>query len=417
MHWRLQLLSIPSAERDLRSHPVNREARLVSSNKDRTIEKLLRQQAALATFGSFAFKETNLLAILTEAARICAASLEVPFCKICRYRSAENDLLIEAGCGWDAGVVGRVVSQADETSPQGRAYVTREPVIIRDIRDANNLALPDFYQQHGIISTVDVVIATPDGAPYGILEIDSPILHQYDEHDINFLTGFANVLAEAVATTRRNKAMQVLLDQQKLLAEELQHRVRNNLQMVSAMLYSYSRTGIDDKAREEVSSISNRVITLAQIYDSLLGIGLSETIDLKNYLQQLCTFLPGLQDDRTWKVELLCRAESLMLPLSSVTVLGMIVAELVTNSYRHAFPTMHGTITLSLIRSGTRSAILSIQDNGVGFVTTGTTTRRGIGLVRKLMEQMSGTVQVHSDHGTHWTLAFPVEDNIPLLAA
>jgi two-component sensor histidine kinase len=389
---------------------------VVSTDSDRTIEKLRRQQAALAKFGSFAFKETNLLAILTEAARICAASLEVPFCKICRYRAAENDLLIEAGCGWDAGVVGRVVSQADETSPQGRAYVTREPVIIRDVREANNLDLPDFYQQHGIISTVDVIIATLDGAPYGILEIDSPKLHQYDEHDIDFLTGFANVLAEAVATARRNSAMQVLLDQQKLLAEELQHRVRNNLQMVSGMLYNYSRTGIDDKAREEVGSISNRVMTLAQIYDSLLGIGLSETIDLKNYLQQLCTFLPGLQDDRTCKVDLLCNAESLMLPLSSVTVLGMIVAELVTNSYRHAFPNMNGTITLSLIRSDTGEATLAIQDNGVGFMTSGTTTRRGIGLVRKLIEQMSGSVQVHSDQGTRWTLAFPVEENLPLVA-
>jgi two-component sensor histidine kinase len=390
---------------------------MVSDVNDRTIEKLLRQQAALASFGSFAFKETSLQAILTEAARICAASLEVPFCKICRYRGEENDLLIKAGCGWHLGVVGRVVSQADETSPQGRAYVTREPVIIRDIRDANNLVLPDFYQQHGIVSTVDVIIATLEGLPYGILEIDSPTLHQYDQHDINFLTGFANVLAEAVATARRNEAMQILLDRQKLLAEELQHRVRNNLQMVSAMLHNYARTGIDDKAREEVNSISNRVMTLAQIYDSLLGVGLSEEIDLKFYLQQLCSFLPGLQDDRNWKVELSCQAESLMLPLNQITVLGMIVAELVTNSYRHAFPNMAGAITLSLACSISGEAILSVQDDGVGFDTTGTTTRRGIGLVRKLIEQMGGTVQVHSDRGTHWTLAFPVGPGLPSLAA
>ena len=386
---------------------------MTATSSDRTIEKLLRQQAALAAFGSFAFKQTDLPLILAEAARICAASLEAPFCKICRYRAEENDLLIEAGFGWNIGVVGRVVSQADETSPQGRAYVTREPVIIRDIRDANNLALPDFYPQHGIVSTVDVVIATVDGAPYGILEIDSEILHQYDEHDINFLTGFANVLAEAVATSRRNQALQTMVDQQKLLAEELQHRVRNNLQMVSATLYSYSRTGIDEKAREEVGSISNRVMTLAQIYDSLLGVGLSETIDLKSYLQELCSFLPGLQDDRKWKVELTCRAESLPLPLNHVTVLGMIVAELVTNSYRHAFPNIAGTISLNLARAMGGQAILSIRDNGVGFVTTGTTTRRGIGLVRKLIDQMGGTVKVHSDHGTYWTLTFPVSDALP----
>jgi two-component sensor histidine kinase len=403
------------AERGLCSRSFREELCILSSSADRTIERLLRQQAALAAFGSFAFKETNLQVILSEAARICAASLEVPFCKICRYRPVENDLLIEAGCGWDTGVVGRVISQADETSPQGRAYITREPVIIRDVRDANNLHLPDFYQDHGIVSTVDVVIATLDGAPYGILEIDSPTLHQYDQHDINFLTGFANVLAEAVSTTRRNKAMQILLDQQKLLAEELQHRVRNNLQMLSAMLYSYARTGIDDKAREEIGSISNRVMTLAQIYDSLLGIGLSETIDLKIYLQQLCSVLPGLQDDQIWKAELLCHAESLMLPLSSVTALGMIVAELVTNAYRHAFPNMEGIITLTLVRDGDARAILSIHDNGTGFNTTGATNRRGIGLVHRLIEQMGGTMHVHADHGTCWTVGFPTGGD--LLAA
>lgn len=376
---------------------------------DRTVEKLLRQQAALARFGSFAFKETSLLAILTEAARICAASLEVPFCKVCRYRPAENDLLIEAGCGWEAGVVGRVVSQADETSPQGRAYVTREPVIIRDVRDANNLALPDFYPQHGIISTVDVVIATETGAPYGVLEIDSPTLHQYDQHDINFLSGFANVLAEAVARARKNEAMSVLLLQQELLAEELQHRVRNNLQMVSGMLGSYARTVPDDTARQGVNSISRHVMTLAQIYDSLLGIGLSETVDLSTYLHQLCASLPGLQDERSGKVDLECHAESIMLPLNNVTVLGMVVAELVTNSYRHAFPQQDGTITVTLVRlnDGDR-ATLTIQDNGVGFVVGGQNSRRGLGLVKRLIEPMGGTLDAQMATGTLWTLTFPV---------
>jgi two-component sensor histidine kinase len=383
---------------------------VVSGKLDRTVEKLLRQQAALAAFGSFAFKETDLQKILMEAARICAACLEVPFCKVCRYRAVESDLLVEAGCGWGLGVVGQVISQADETSPQGRAYVSREPVIIRDVRDANNLALPAFYTDHGIVSTVDVVIATIDGAPYGVLEIDSPTLHQYDEHDINFLTGFANVLAEAVATARRNKVLQTLLEQQKLLAEELQHRVRNNLQMVSAMLYSYARTGIDDKAKQEVGSISNRVMTLAQIYDSLLGVGLSEVIDLREYLQKLCIALPGMQDDRTRKVGLVCHAESVMLPLNYVTMLGMIVAELVTNAYRHAFPTADGMITLRLTRAaGGAAAVLTIQDDGVGFVAAGETSRRGVGLVRKLIEQMGGTMDVQSVPGTVWRLTFPVD--------
>jgi two-component sensor histidine kinase len=382
---------------------------LVDVDTDQTVEKLRRQQAALAKFGRFAFNETDLLTILTEAARICAASLDVPFCKVCRYRAAQNDLLIEAGCGWDLGVVGRVVSRADETSPQGRAYVTGEPVIIRDVRDANNLALPDFYPQHGIISTVDVIISALDGTSYGVLEIDSPTLHQYDQHDINFLTGFANVLAEAVASAQKNKEMQALLERQKLLASELQHRVRNNLHLVSGMLDTYARSALDDVSRQGIGSISRHVVTLTHIYDSLLGIGLTSSIDLSKYLQELCSSLPKLQDGQIRNVALECQAEPIMLPLDSVTTLGMAVAELVTNSYRHAFPDdREGTIVVTLARAGAGHAILMIQDDGVGFDTTAATSRRGLGLVQQLVEQISGTAAARSEVGTLWTLIFPV---------
>ena len=160
------------------------------------------------------------------------------------------------------------------------------------------MALPDFYPQHGIISTVDVVITALNGASYGVLEIDSPTLHQYDQHDIDFLTGFANVLAEAVASAQKNKAMQALLERQKLLASELQHRVRNNLHMVGGMLSTYARSASDDASRQGIGSISRHVVTLTHIYDSLLGIGLSSTIDLSKYLQELCSSLPKLQDGR-----------------------------------------------------------------------------------------------------------------------
>src|SRR5476649_1428933 len=97
------------------------------------IERLRRQQGALADFGTFAFREDDLQKVLTEAARICAQCLDVPFAKICRYRPEEDDLFVVAGCGWRGDVVGIVVSRADETSTQGRAFVTGEPVILEDV--------------------------------------------------------------------------------------------------------------------------------------------------------------------------------------------------------------------------------------------------------------------------------------------
>jgi two-component sensor histidine kinase/ActR/RegA family two-component response regulator len=393
------------------------------------IRRLRRQQAELAKFGSFALGESDLAKVLAEAARVCADCLEVPFCKICRYRHDENDLLVEAGVGWKSGVVGGVVSRADESSPQGRAFSTGEPVICGDLSKDPSFVLPPFYAQHGIVSTIDVIIKR-EGVPYGVLEIDSPVQHDYDDHDVDFLTGFANVLAEAVDTSKRNTALLAavdrmedmvadkdrlllakgtILDEKNVLAQELQHRVRNNLQLVYGMLSKQILNTIDESGKEGISAIARRVMALAQVYDHLLGTGLSRTIDFGAYLSSLCSNFEALEGIRHPNITLRCHVEPVVLDLDSVTALGLVVTELIANSYGHAFPGGVGTISVSLALAASRDeAVVIFADDGTGFTEAGQSKRHGLGLVRRLLEQVNGSAAVTSDHGTEWTLKFPV---------
>jgi signal transduction histidine kinase len=184
------------------------------------LQKVLRQQAATARFGSFALRELDLMKILSEATRICAEGLSVPFSKVCRYRAEQNDLLTVAGYGWQEGVIGHVLSRADASSPQGRAFSTGQPSICNDLQKEAGFDLPPFYAAHGVVSTVDVIIKGSDEQPYGILEIDNDQQHDYDQYDINFLTGFANVLAEAVATASRVQALTATLEEVRVLVVE-----------------------------------------------------------------------------------------------------------------------------------------------------------------------------------------------------
>jgi two-component sensor histidine kinase len=154
--------------------------------------------------------------------------------------------------------------------------------------------------------------------------------------------------------------------------------------------------------------IMRQVTTLVQVYDSLLGVGLSETVDLGGYLRALCERIPGLQAERSGVVQIVCRAEPVQLGLDAVTALGMVVAELVTNSYKHAFPDRDGTITVTLARAGPDSATLTVGDNGVGYEAEPESTRHGVGLVRRLLERVGGTLDDQSGNGTLWTLVFTV---------
>ena len=394
------------------------------------VRRLLLQQASIAGFGSFALRQSDLLKVLTEAARVCAAGLEVPFCKVCRYRPKENDLLIEAGYGWQAGVVGHVVSRADESSPQGLAFTTGKPSICSDLRQDNSFKLPSFYAEHGIISTIDVVI-NGDGQPYGVLEIDNSEQHDYDEHDIIFLTAFANVLAEAVATAARTTIQQNtieqmktlvermktlveekdrLLDQKNVLAEELQHRVRNNLQLVYGMLSRQLDDTTEQAGQQGLKAIARRVSTLAQVYDHLLGTEMSRTTDFGSYVEALCLNLAELQAAPGSTVTLTCNSDRVILDLDVVTAMGIVVAELVTNSYDHAFPSGKGAITV-LVRRTTAAAgmvTMTIGDNGTGFEAETHSKRHGLGLVWRLVEQVRGTAMLDMDRGTVWTIRFPV---------
>jgi two-component sensor histidine kinase len=380
------------------------------------VRKLLRQQTAIAHFGSFALREDDLLKVLTEASRICAESLGVPFAKVCRYRAAENDLVIEAGHGWRVGVIGTIES-ADPTSPQGRAFVTGEPSICNDVRKDSKFELPGLYAAHGIVSTVDVVIHVKDDAtPYGVLEIDNDRQHDYDPHDIDFLTGFANVLAEAVATSTRTAILQTtisdkdrLLDQKKVLAEELQHRVRNNLQLVYGMLSRQLDDTADKAGQRGIRAIARRVSTLAQVYDHLLGAEMTRTADFGGYVKSLCLNLAEIQAAQEGTVTLTCDSEPLILDLDVVTALGLVVAEVVANSYDHAFPGGNGSITVSVRRAlrDINTATMTIGDNGKGFKPQTESKRHGIGLVRRLVEQVRGTATVDSKNGTVWTIKIP----------
>jgi two-component sensor histidine kinase/CheY-like chemotaxis protein len=427
----------------LSGSPV-RESVEDSNTKDREIDRLRQQQAALARFGSFALVERNLGTVLKEAARVSAEGLAAPFCKVSRYRSEERDFIVEAGYGWRQGVVGQVVSLADGSAPHSRAFATRKPIICLDLHNETSFVLPSFYAEHGIISTLSVLIrGESDRQTFGVLEIDSPIIRNYDQHDIDFLTGFANVLADAVIVSKRNAMTQdavhrmealidekdrliaaknsLLIDKNRLLEErkvltlELQHRVRNNLQLIHGMLGRQLQHTTDAEGKQGIGGIARRVMTLSYIYDHFLATGISRTIDFGTFLSSLCAGFATMENDQHPYVHLRCCHDSVMLDLDDATALGIAVSELIANSYAHAFPDATGTISVVLVRNvATGEGILTFSDDGIGFSDSSGDRRHGLGLMRRLVEQIGGSATLRSEPnneralGSEWSLKFPV---------
>jgi two-component sensor histidine kinase len=199
------------------------------------------------------------------------------------------------------------------------------------------------------------------------------------------------------------------LVQKKVLAEELQHRVRNNLQLVYGMLGQQLNATNDQAGQRGLRAIARRVSTLSQVYDQLQGSEISSAIDLGAYITALCSSLGTIQAAGADAVRLTTDCDKIDLDLDAVTALGIVVAELVTNGFDHAFPQGKGTISVSLHmqlgKPGT--AVLTIRDDGCGFKEHSGSKRHGLGLVRRLVEQVRGTIDIATKNGSVWTICFP----------
>jgi len=374
------------------------------------IENCRRQQEALANFGRFAFRNEDLHAVLREASRLCAEGLGVKYGKILRYRPERNDLVIVEGFGWKEEVRG-TTSQADTSSPAGRAFVTKEPVLTLNLPE-ENFDPPRIYIDHDIKSSVNVIVQSLDDAPYGILEVDSEHRRSFNELDICFIAGFANVVAEALAHQHRSQALRAAVDakdralaERDLLARELHHRVRNSLQVIVGQLEHEASKQRGSPGERGLNDLGKRVLTMARTYDHLLGQGFGRIVDFAGYLRALCEDVRTLYAFDYPEVTVSCSSDPLHLDIDRTTSLGLALHELIANSYEHAFPKRRGTIAVSIQhdRNAGQARIL-ISDDGVGFHEDPQTTRQGVGLVRQLVRKLGGVVNVRIDHGTTWEI-------------
>src|SRR6202046_3347791 len=151
----------------------------------RALRQRIRQQELLAELGVLALQRTSLISMLDHPARMTAEGLGAEYCKVMEYISAENRLLVRAGVGWGEGVVGVASVGADLESPAGYALRTGKPVILHNIEHEQRFRTPELLVQHGIRRAMNVILQG-DGAPVGVLEVDSKSEGEFSEHDIAF---------------------------------------------------------------------------------------------------------------------------------------------------------------------------------------------------------------------------------------
>ena len=301
-------------------------------------------------------------------------------------------MLVRAGVGWRPGVVGKVSLNADEGSSEGHALATGDPVVCPDVAAEDRFAIPEFVLEHGVKSLVNVVVIGADGRPpYGVLEVDSRRPRHFSSDDVSFLRTYANMLAAAVERLRADDEVRTRAGDNERLLRELQHRVKNNLQVIVGLVQLQLRRATEAETREALRAVSQRVDALRLLHDKLYVSGEVDRVDLGAYLAEVAgTLLRFHEEDRT-RVRLVLEVKDMTVSPEQAAPLGLMVNEFITNSLKYAFGSVpgefEGTIGLRLEPRRAGAVRLTLWDDGKGLPlerSGGTGMRMIDGLARQL---------------------------------
>lgn len=199
-------------------------------------------------------------------------------------------------------------------------------------------------------------------------------------------------------------------DRAETLLREVNHRVGNSLQLVSAFMHLQSSTLPDGPARDMMRETEARILAIAQIHRRLYTSSDVRSVDMDEYLSGLAEELESSlrTPDRPHRIDV--RAEPVQMATDRAVSLGVIVTELVTNAFKYAYPSgSEGEVRVRLARDGALLA-LSVEDDGVGMAEAA--KPRGTGLGQKIVSAMATSIQSRverdaSRQGTRIVLAFP----------
>ncbi len=156
-----------------------------------------REQAALAELSQSALRGEPLPTLFNSAIALVRESLQVRFCDLLELMPGGKTLIVRAGVGWNPGYVGQATVSAEASSQAGYALGINRRVVVDDLREELPFQPSPLLLEHGVISSVMVIIPGSD-RPFGLLGAYSSKRRNFSQEEIDFLQSVANIIAIAV---------------------------------------------------------------------------------------------------------------------------------------------------------------------------------------------------------------------------
>lgn len=208
--------------------------------------------------------------------------------------------------------------------------------------------------------------------------------------------------------SEKNTLINKALKEKELLVREVHHRVKNNFQIVSSLLELQSKGIEDEKALELANEGKNRVKSMALIHQKLYQNN-SGLVDFDEYIRLLVNELSALYKSKN-KIETKITSKNMSFDVDTAIPLGLIINEIITNSYKYAFNlNKENKLLISINKQDDENFKLVIEDNGPGLSSDFEVKKAkslGLRLVNRLVKQLHGNLSLSNENGARFEIIF-----------
>lgn len=258
----------------------------------------------------------------------------------------------------------------------------------------------------------------------GVVQIFSTKKNGYTEEQLRFVEALMHqvMLAQNNSVLYQNAQNEIkerkateeklrnALNENEVLLKEVHHRIKNNLQVISSLLNLQAASIADDKVAEYLKISQNRVRTMSLIHEKLYRSGDMSNVNFGDYVNDLANHLFTVYSMSSRKIKVNVKAKDVYLSIDTAVPCGLIINELVSNSFKHAFPTREeGIIEINITKDNTGKNFISVKDNGVGIpfdMDILKTKTLGMELVTTLTKQLGGKIEVSNNGGAEFRIIF-----------
>ena len=218
------------------------------------------------------------------------------------------------------------------------------------------------------------------------------------------------MIMDVTAEKERERKLQASLKEKEVLLQEIHHRVKNNMQIISSLLRLQARQANNPHFEQLIQVCQNRIRSMALIHEKFYETSDFTKIDFNDYARRLLSYLLAIYIKDEKQITLDIGIQDVFLDINKAIPCGLLINEIVSNSLKHAFPGgKRGTISLKMRRTNHQEVELIIADDGVGFppkFDLHKTTSLGLQLVKDLVRQLGGHFELIQRRGIEYRIYF-----------